>query len=412
MKRGDRAPTGSAEDRQITDWVEEHDDDLVAFRRHLHANPELSGEEYGTTAMLCERLVAAGWSPTVLDSGTGLICDIGADGSTPRIAIRGDIDALAMDEDNDVPYRSRVAGVAHACGHDVHSTVVLGSGLALADSLVAGGHSVRLIFEPAEEQVPGGAMEVIASGWLDGIDSVYGLHCDPKIDVGHVGTRRGAITWAADLVEISLHGPGGHTARPEQTVDMVREASSLALELPRLVSERAPGEVLLSFGALQTGEACNVVPSHARLGGSLRTPDPQVWAAAETIVASAVAEILEDTGLDWQIEHRRGVPPVINHDRQTDLVEQAVRDSIGPDALVETPQSRGGDSFAWYLEATGGTYVRLGTHDPELARRVDLHSGEFDVDESAIGIGVRVLASVVLADLGSPHQGISRAASP
>ncbi|MEZ5267570.1 MAG: M20/M25/M40 family metallo-hydrolase [Microthrixaceae bacterium] len=316
-----------------------------------------------------------------------------------------------MDEDNDVPYRSRVAGVAHACGHDVHSTVVLGSGLALADSLVAGGHSSTPDLRAGGGTGARWRHTLIASGWLDGIESVYGLHCDPKIDVGHVGTRQGAITWAADLVEISLHGPGGHTAssRPSTWCRGIVAGSGAA---PARLGE-GPRR-----GAAQLPGRCRPVRPRRRTGprpsGRIiaHTGPTGVGRSGERSLPPPWREILEDTGLDWQIEHRRGVPPVINHDRQTDLVEQAVRDSIGPDALVETPQSAAASSFAWYLEATGGTYVRLSGTYPDLARRVDLHSSEFDVDESAIGIGVRVLTSVVLADLGSPHRGISRAASP
>ncbi len=392
----------SATEKAIDDWVLEHHDDLVAFRRLLHAHPEPSGAEYETTEVIVDRLSAAGLEPTVLDSGTGVVCDVGDPTCGPAVVLRADIDGLAMPDEKDVAYRSRNDGVAHSCGHDVHTAMVLGAGLALTPALHASGQSLRLVFEPSEEQVPGGAVEVVGSGWLEGVRSVYGLHCDPKLDVGTVGTRRGAITSAADQIDITLTGPGGHTARPELTIDMVSLASRVAVELPLLVHERAAGDVLLVFGAIHSGDAANVIPTGAHLAGSLRTPDRDVWASAQSLLADSVAALVEPTGAEWSVDHRRGVPPVVNHDRETALFESAVRRCLGADAVLETPRSAGGDSYAWYLEATGGTYARLGTHPGGNSERMDLHRGDFDVDESAIGIGVRVMAAAVCAELGLP----------
>ncbi len=386
----------------VSGWVETHYDDLVALRRHMHAHPETSGAEFDTTSLIVERLAAAGHEPSVLRSGTGAVCDVGDPGAAPTIALRADIDGLAMSDEKDVPYRSRNAGVAHACGHDVHTAIVLGTGLALHRALETAGASLRLVFEPAEEQVPGGAVEVIGAGWLEGVRAVYGLHCDPRLEVGTIGTRTGPITSAADLLLITLHGPGGHTARPHLTVDLVAVASRLAAELPELISREADGEVLLVFGSLVAGDAANVIPTSARLGGSLRTPDRDVWAVAQSLVVEGVQALLEGSGAEWEIDHRRGVPPVVNHARETTLLESAVSATLGPDALVSTPQSAGGDSFAWYLEATGGTFARLGTHDPSADERLDLHRGDFDVDESAIGTGVEVLAAAVARELDLP----------
>ena len=383
-------------------WASTHHDDLVAFRRHLHAHPELSGQEHATTDLIAERLSAAGWQPRVLDGGTGLVCDVGAPGTTPTVALRADIDGLAMPDEKEVPYRSQQPGVAHACGHDVHSTVVLGAGLAVAERLLEAGHCLRLIFEPSEEQVPGGAVEIIDAGWMEGIRAVYGLHCDPKLDVGTVGTRVGPITSAADQVFVALRGPGGHTARPQLTIDLVQVAARFALELPELLAQLAPGDVLLVWGSLRAGDASNVIPTTARLGGTMRTPDRAVWEQAGTLLAEASARLLSPTGVEYEIDHRRGVPPVSNHRRETELLEAAVSSSLDSVSRVDTPRSAGADSFAWYVEHTGGTYARLGTHDPANPRRFDLHVGDFDVDERAIGVGVRVLAATVAKELDLP----------
>ena len=178
----------------LAKWLADHEDELVAFRRHLHAHPEPSGQEYETTKYLAERLEVAGLRPRTLASGTGLVCDIGDEG--PLVALRADIDALEMADEKKVHYRSQVDGVAHACGHDVHSTAVLGAGLYLAANPEARPGRVRLIFQPAEERVPGGALDVIDDAGLDGVDSIFGVHCDPKLDVGCVGLRTGPITSA------------------------------------------------------------------------------------------------------------------------------------------------------------------------------------------------------------------------
>lgn len=393
--------------------VAAHADELVSIRRQLHMHPEPSGEEHDTTRLLFERLEVAGLSPVVLPSGTGLICDVGPGEAAPTVAIRGDIDALCMDDDKDVPHRSRRDGVAHACGHDVHTVVTLGAGLVvdrvLRDAAGArpageggtGAPRVRLIFEPSEEQVPGGAVEVVAIGAVEGIASVFGIHCDPKLDAGRLGVRTGALTYAADLVEVHLSGPGGHTARPQLTVDLIDVAARVVREVPALVASAVPeAELHLVFGAITAGDAPNVIPTRAELRGSLRTPDRDVWAAGEDIVRAALAEVVEPTGADWELLHRRGVPPVVNRAHETELLAAAGAAVLGVDGVVESPRSVGGDSFSWYLERTGGSYGRLGTHPPGLDQHLDLHAGSFDVDESVIALGAEILARAALAALG------------
>ena len=394
----------------VAELVAVHAEELVALRRHLPAHPEPSGEEHDTTTLLVERLEVAGLSPVVLPSGTGLVCDVGPGDAPPTVAIRGDIDALSMQDDKDVPYRSRRDGVAHACGHDVHTVVTLGAGLALHELLRRGAtgdgtapHRVRLIFEPSEERVPGGAVEVIATGALDGIDAIFGLHCDPKLDAGHLGVRTGPLTGAADLVEIHLSGPGGHTARPHLTVDLVDVAARVVRELPPIVAEAAgDSELLLVFGSISAGDAHNVIPTRAELRGSLRTPDRGVWHRADTLVRNALAQVVGPTGAAWDLMHRRGVPPVVNREHETALLAAAGVEVLGAHGVVTSPRSVGGDSFSWYLERTGGSYGRLGTHPPGLADRLDLHAGTFDVDESVIPLGAQILARAALAALRDP----------
>ncbi|MFN8167445.1 MAG: amidohydrolase [Candidatus Nanopelagicales bacterium] len=384
--------------------VGEHVGELVALRRQLHAHPEVSSNEVQTTRTVAERLRIAGLTPALLARGTGLVCDVVGDSPVPLVALRADIDALAMDDHTTTDYRSQVPGVAHACGHDAHTAIVLGAGIVLARLLPGSGisGSVRLVFEPAEETVPGGAVDVIAEGWFEGVSSVYGLHCDPKLDSGRIGLRAGAITSATDKVTLELQGPGGHTARPHLTVDLVREAARVALELPGALARIAGehGRANLVWGSLRSGDAPNVIPSRALLTGTLRTPDHRVWDNAPRLVERAVAEVMQGSAATWDLTHLRGVPPVVNDERPTELMTSVVRAVLGDDGAVTTDQSLGGDSFAWYLQEVPGTYARLGVRDPDAGGPgFDLHASTFDVDERAIAHGVRVLVLSALAAL-------------
>ena len=402
----------AALDPRVDDLVRADERLLVEMRRHLHAHPELSGQETSTTAWIGQHLRDLGLSPKRLEIGTGLVCDIamGDVGPTsPVVALRADIDALAMRDEKAVGYRSQVDGVAHACGHDVHTTIVLGAARVLAalapTSEVAG--TVRLVFEPAEESVPGGAVDVVREGWLDGVSAIYAVHCDPKLDVGTVGCRVGALTSAADMVEIRLRGPGGHTARPERTVDLVDVLARIVMGLQPAIDALTdgPGDLSAVFGAVHAGDAANVIPAQGSLRGTLRTRDHEVWLRSPELFDRALATVLEGTIATWEVSYRRGVPPVVNDERETALMVESVRTALGDAAVVGTEQSLGGDSFAWYLEKIPGSYARLGVHDPRTsAPRLDLHASTFDVDERAIGAGVRVLVTTALDALASTRH--------
>jgi amidohydrolase len=379
--------------------------ELVGLRRRLHAHPEVSGAEVATTAAVTDRLRSAGLRPIGLGSGTGLVCDVRESetedslAGTPYVVLRADIDALAMPDGKDVSYRSQVPGVAHACGHDVHTVVVLGAGLVLAQLEEDVGR-VRLVFEPREETVPGGAVEVIEEGWLAGAGAIFGVHCNPKLDVGRLGLRVGPITSASDLVELHLHGPGGHTARPQLTVDLVAVAGRVATQLQDALARRLEGGEIIRmvFGAVRAGNAANVIPAEAMLRGTLRTPSPEVWARARDLLEAALADVLDGTGATWDLDYRRGVPAVVNDEAAAHLFAAAGRAVLGADAVGGTEHSMGGDSFAWYLEQVPGAYARLGVHDPAATGPLlDLHASTFDVDEKCIGHGVRLLVLTALA---------------
>ena len=385
--------------------------ELVAFRRDLHMHPELGNQEFRTTAALKARLERAGLTPRVLDIGTGLVCDIGGeaqgsaeDGVRPMLALRADIDALPIpDTKAGCAYQSTVSGRAHACGHDVHTTVVLGAGLVLAELARQGllPHPVRLIFQPAEEVLPGGATDAIESGVLDGVGRIIGVHCDPRVDAGRIGLRIGPITSACDRLEVALDGPGGHTARPHLTTDLVTAAARMAADLPGALGRRMDPRwgVSLVWGRITAGSAANVIPLHAELEGTVRCLELVGWREAPDLMHELVARFAETYRAKWELTYQRGVPPVVNEAESVAQLDAAMHARFGsPRATVveDTEQSLGGEDFAWYLEKIPGALARLGVRSPSESGVRDLHQGSFDADESAIGIGVELFSSLAL----------------
>jgi len=383
-------------------------DELVAFRRDLHMHPELSREEFRTTGLIRDRLVRAGLTPRLLP-GTGLLCDIrpdlaAADRRSDRdlLAFRGDIDALPVEDVKDVAYRSTVPGRAHACGHDVHTTIVLGTGLVLADMARAGllRRPVRLIFQPAEETLPGGALDVIKAGGLEGVSEIHAIHCDPRVEVGGVGLRSGAITSACDRVVITLAGSGGHTARPHRTTDLVSALARMAADLPAAFARRIDPRsgASLVWGRVQAGTVANVIPQHGELEGTLRCLDLEAWRQAPDLIYELVDSIASTYGAKWELEHHRGVPPVVNDPEAVSAMRVVANEVLDEGRVESTEQSLGGEDFSWFLEHTRGQLTRLGVRPPGHPV-YDLHQGHFDVDERAIGIGVRLFAGLALRPL-------------
>lgn len=373
-------------------WLKAHRDEVIGWRRHIHAHPELSNAEHKTTAFLAMILREHGLEPTLFP-GTGLMVDIGPDGG--RIAFRADIDALPLTEVTGLEFSSTVPGVAHACGHDVHTTVVLALGCALSEIQDQLTHGVRLIFQPAEEVMDGGAVDVISWGALADVAAIFAVHVEPKLRVGRVGVRTGAITSATDVLGIQVTGPGGHTSRPHLSSDVIYGLGSLITQLPGLLSRRVDprtGTVLV-FGQVNSGYAPNAIPETGSVTGTARTADITTWRSMQPLLEELVSQVLAPTGCSHTILYRRGVPPVLNDDVATALLAQAAR-SFDPQSVVDAPQSSGGEDFSWYLEKVPGSMARLGCWSGEGDRQ-DLHQGDLLVDERAIGVGARMFAGVV-----------------
>lgn len=375
-------------------WLAIHRDELSLWRRHIHANPELARREFGTTEFIAGKLRAAGLKPQILPGGTGMVCDVGpADG--PRVALRADIDALPLQEVTGAPYASTVPGVSHACGHDAHATMLLGTGLALA-GMPELSAPVRLIFQPAEEVMPGGALDVVAAGGLDGVSRIFALHCDPRLEVGKVGIRVGAITSAADHLEVVFESPGGHTSRPHLTTDLVYAMGMVITGLPGMLSRRIDprASTTMVWGAANAGKAANAIPQSGLLAGTVRTGNHGTWEGMEPLVREIIDGLLAPTGVRYVVNYRRGVPPVVNDEESTRLFEKAIG-ATGPGALADTPQSGGGEDFSWYLEKVPGAMARIGVWSGK-GPQYDLHQPTFDLDERALAVGVRVLSHLAL----------------
>lgn len=373
---------------------------LVELRRDLHRHPEVSREEFRTTERVRHLLGRLGLEPEPLRVPTGCTVDIVPDGAPAGdlVGLRADLDALPLDDPKDVPYRSVNPGVTHACGHDVHTTVLLGTAAVLARLRQQGRlrRGVRLFFQPSEESSPGGALDVVAAGRLDGVREAYALHCDPATEVGRVAVRTGPITSACDQFTIRFNGPGGHTSRPHLSADLVGAMGAVITGLPMLLSRRVDPRsgVSLMWGHVESGNAPNAIPATGTLAGTLRCLDANGWQVARDLVAPLVTEVVRPFGVGVTVERASGIPPTVNDPAGAARLTDVVTRSLGADAVAETSQSLGGEDFGEFLLKVPGAMGRLGVRPVGAPSAGDLHRPEFDVDESCLVVGVRVMAGL------------------
>lgn len=386
----------------LEEFLTEHLADLIAFRRDIHQYPEVAFAENRTSAHILDYLQRWGITGELLPGGTGVVADLHTDRSSgPGIGLRADIDALPLQEESGLPFASATPGVAHACGHDIHTTVVLGALAALSRTPGASGR-IRGIFQPAEEVMPGGAHHVVTAGVLHGIDRLYALHCDPSLPVGTVGLRTGAITSACDLIDVTVFGPGGHTSRPSPAADLVAALAAVIDQLDTAVagSFTEADRPVLAWGAITAGQAANVLPRTGSLQGTLRLAERSGWDHAQATITAAIDTILGARGVRYELSYVRGVPPVVNDGAAVRDLNAAVLAAAGPEAVQQAPQSSGGEDFAIMLDHVPGALGRLGVWDGR-SPQVDLHSPNFVADEQAIAVGIRTLVHAVLISLGT-----------
>lgn len=392
--------------------VAENASQVVGLRRHLHAHPEVSGEELETSLHLYQLLDKLPIEVRMGPEGCGVVADSTAsnptsDGITAsavtRVAFRGDIDALRIQDEKEVPYRSTHEGVMHACGHDAHTSIIYGTILALEGMKLNGQLpwpvSWRAIFQPSEETASG-AVQMIETGVMKDVSQIYALHVDPTRRTGEIGLRSGAMTANCDLLKFSVHGQGGHAARPHESKDPIAAAAQLISTLYQFVPRATDSHdaVVLTIGQVQGGQNPNVIPDTVELSGTMRTLDPAVRTRTiEQInqVARGVGEIT-DTTIDVALP--TSIPSVHNDAQLTRLVWQEAEEVLGVDnvQLIARP-SMGSEDFACYLDSVPGVMFRIGSA-ADLAATTALHTPKFDIDETALEIGTRVLTrSVIMA---------------
>ena len=373
---------------------------LIAIRRDIHAHPEIGNHEHRTTALIVDHLERAGLVAKVLPVGTGAYCDVlpgGFDDSSGLVGLRADIDALTIPDGKTVDYASKNPGVCHACGHDVHTAILLGVGVVLSRlrDLELLPRGVRLIFQPAEETSPGGALQAIEGGVLHDLTEIYALHCDPRTDVGQIALKVGPITSSVDQVNIVVSGTGGHTSRPQLTQDIIGALGALATMTQLLLSRRIDPRsgVSLMWGSVHAGSVANAIPRTGEIVGTLRALDAEGWQLAKQLIPELATEIVQPFGVEVDVVVTDGVPPAVNHARGVRRLARAAEETVGPDSVTATEQSLGGEDFSWMLQQVPGALGRLGVRTPgEICP--DIHQPTFVVDERCIPVGLKVLAEV------------------
>ncbi len=376
--------------------------DAVAVRRHLHAYPELSFQETGTAAFVAQELRKLGLAPQPV-AGTGLVALVEGQPGGPCVALRADMDALPIQELSDVAYKSRTPGVMHACGHDVHTASLLGAArilVALKDEFRG---SVKLLFQPGEERLPGGASLMIAEGVLanPAPQSVLGQHVFPHLPAGKIGLRPGRYMASTDELYLTVKGRGGHGAMPEQNLDPVLVAAHIIVAAQQIVSRRANPKMpsVLSFGKVIANGATNVIPDAVYIEGTFRTLNEAWRDEAHGLLRQLCEGLAASMGAVCELEIRRGYPYLENEPALTARTRAAAEEYLGPENVVELDQWMAAEDFAYFSQAAPACFYRLGTRAPDGRFAASVHTPTFDIDEAALAVGPGLMAWLAVREL-------------
>ncbi|MEM8602715.1 MAG: M20 family metallopeptidase [Cyanobacteria bacterium P01_H01_bin.121] len=385
---------------QIKDLAAKLAPRLIEIRRHLHAHPELSGHEYQTAAYVAGVLSSCGLHVQESVGRTGIVGElqsIGQDGNhcDRLLALRTDMDALPIQERTNLKHASRQIGLMHACGHDLHTTLGLGTAMLLAELDERPGN-VRFLFQPAEE-IAQGATWMVKDGAMQSVDAILSVHVFPSIPAGSIGVRYGALTAAADDLEITILGESGHGARPHEAIDAIWIAAQVITALQQAISrtQNPLRPVVLTIGQISGGRAPNVIADQARLAGTVRSLHPETHAELPGWIERIVAKVCETYGATYQIDYRRGVPSVQNDSGLTQLVEQAAIEAWGTQQVLNLAEpSLGAEDFSVYLDHAPGTMFRLGVGFDDR-QNYPLHHPKFDIDERSVVTGLVTLSYTI-----------------
>ncbi|HEY9618922.1 MAG TPA: M20 family metallopeptidase [Crinalium sp.] len=367
---------------------------LVEIRRHLHSHPELSGQEYQTAAYVAGVLSSCGLHVQELVGKTGVVAELMGTGEDTRLlAIRTDMDALPIQERTGLEFASRQSGIMHACGHDVHTTIGLGTAMVLSQAGIPLPGKIRFLFQPAEETAQG-ASWLIRDGVMEGVSSIFSVHVFPTIPAGSVGIRYGALTAAADDLELTIIGESGHGARPHEAIDAIWIASQVITTLQQAISrtQNPLRPVVLTIGQIQGGRAPNVIADQVRMLGTVRSLHPETSATLPDWIEQIVSSVCQSFNARYEMNYRRGVPSVQNDPTLTQIMEAAAEEAWGRDRvqLLQEP-SLGAEDFSLYLDHAPGTMFRLGVAFSDRPN-YPLHHPNFHVDEASIVTGVVTMA--------------------
>jgi amidohydrolase len=379
--------------------------DIVAVRRHLHAHPELSFQEYKTAAFVKEQLQQLGLQPVAM-ANTGLVALIeGRNPGKKTVALRADMDALPITEQNQVPYKSQHQGVMHACGHDVHTSSLLGTARILSQLRDRFEGTVKLIFQPGEELIPGGASLMIREGVLQdpAPQAIFGQHVFPLLPAGKIGVRPGMYMASADELYLTVKGRGGHGAMPEMNIDPVLISAHILVALQQIVSRHASPKIptVLSFGKVMADGATNIIPNEVKIEGTFRTMN-EVWRAeAHGKMKKMAEQMAEAMGGSCELEIRKGYPYLQNNPELTQRLQQAAVDFLGPDNVVDLDLWMAAEDFSYYTQQVDACFYRLGTRNESRGITSSVHTPTFDVDEDALQTGMGLMAWAALSELSA-----------
>ena len=370
--------------------------DLIQIRRHLHANPELSYQEYNTSAFVQQQLTQMGIDFEI-KATTGIMATIKGNHPTTRvIALRADMDALPILEENDVPYQSINKGVMHACGHDVHTTILLGAAKILQTLKTEWTGTIKLFFQPGEERNPGGASYMIKEQVLDNPrpDGIVALHVHPGLEVGKLSFRKGRVMASADEIYITIKSKGGHAAAPHLTADTVLIAAQLIVSLQQIISRNnSPiSPSVLSICSVQGGNTTNVIPSEVKLMGTFRAMDETWRYKAHELIKKQAIGLVESMGAEIDLHIDIGYPTVDNDPVFTEAAWQLANEYMGKNNVEETELRMGAEDFGYYTQVIPGCFFRLGVRNEAKGIVHQVHTPKFDIDESAIEIGAGMMA--------------------
>lgn len=372
--------------QSIYDHLDNSFDDVVSWRRYLHQNPELSNQEVQTAKYIEEKLLSFGLDVKTNIGGNGLIGVLSGDEPGQTIALRADFDALPINDEKEVPYKSLNPGVMHACGHDGHTAALLGTAQTLSKFKKYIKGNIVFIFQHAEELPPGGAKFMVEENVLEGVDYVFGAHLASGIPLGKVAVGEGYQQAAVDKFDILIEGEGGHGARPHNTVDSIVIGSEVVSSLQKIVSRRVNPlqSAVVTIGVFQAGNAFNVIADTARLEGTVRTFDDNVRKLVKEEIYSIVKGITEGFHANYKIDYLHGYPALYNHPKETDIVRNLFSEVFTEEAVIELEPSMGAEDFAYYLQERPGTFFSVGAQNDNENTHYPHHHPKFDIDERAL----------------------------